>query len=344
MARRWSRRRRTCWASSRTDCSATSPTSDRWVQTKARAEDSWYCRPASQGSVPDGYFVSRSPTYSVTFAVRGFQVDGKTDQAVALMKQIKIYPLDKASSPPPMEFMNGSRKEIDTLFPDNLRFFELLAMLVDEEPLDSFGPLERSMMQAIGIEKGKPFAPDAKTKALLSEAARLGGAMARANTYDSPSPGVYYYPDRKWQAVPGRHDLQVRARRCAADRRQKQRVLHGGRQLAGDDGEERRPGLAIPVDLSRRRRRLPRRRQELSSARLARTSRRRISGRWSCTTRSAGQSCRTDSPCHRSAATANPRSTRTDQSTLSLARTSRRTKATGSRPFRAGVVSDLPLL
>ena len=158
--------------------------------------------PGFQGSVPDGYFVSHSPTYSVTFAVRGFQVDGKTDQAVALMKQIKIYPLDKASSPPPMEFMNGSRKEIDTLFPDSLRFFELLAMLVDEEPLDSFGPLERSMMQAIGIEKGKPFAPDATMKALLSEAARLGGAMARANTYDSPAPGIYYYPDRKWQGVP----------------------------------------------------------------------------------------------------------------------------------------------
>ena len=146
---------------------------------------------------------SHSPTYSVTFAVRGFQVDGKTDHAVTLMKQIKIYPLDKASSPPPMEFINGSRKEIDTLFPDSLRFFELLAMLVDEEPLESFGPLERSMMQAIGIEKGKKFAPDAQMKALLSEAARLGGAMARANTYDSPSPGIYYYPDRKWQAVPG---------------------------------------------------------------------------------------------------------------------------------------------
>ena len=159
--------------------------------------------PGFEGSVPVGYFVVRSPTYSVTFAVRGFQVNGKTEQAVALMKQIKIYPLDKATSPPAMEFMNGSRKDIDTLFPDNFRFFELLALLVDEEPLESFGPLERSMMQSIGIEKGKPFAPDAQRKALLSEAARLGGAMARANTYASASPDVYYYPDRKWQAVPG---------------------------------------------------------------------------------------------------------------------------------------------
>jgi hypothetical protein len=55
-------------------------------------------------------------------------------------------------------------------------------MIVEEEPLESFGPLERFQMQAIGIEKGHPFAPDEKTKALLQEAARLGGAIARANT------------------------------------------------------------------------------------------------------------------------------------------------------------------
>jgi hypothetical protein len=56
-------------------------------------------------------------------------------------------------------------------------------------------------MQTIGIEKGKPFSPDDKTKALLEEAARLGGAMARANTYASSSPDVFYYPDRKWQGI-----------------------------------------------------------------------------------------------------------------------------------------------
>jgi hypothetical protein len=158
--------------------------------------------PGFEGSVPEGYFVVRSPTYSVSFAVRGFQVDGNTDQAVSLMKQIKIYPLDQAAAPPPMEFMNGSGHDIDTVFPDDLRFFELLAMLVDEEPLDSFAPLERFQMQAIGIEKGKPFDPDDKTRALLSEAARIGGAMARANTYASSSPRVFYYPDRKWQGIP----------------------------------------------------------------------------------------------------------------------------------------------
>jgi hypothetical protein len=35
-------------------------------------------------------------------------------------------------------------------------------------------------MQSVGIEKGKSFQPDDKIRALLSEATRLGGAMAHA--------------------------------------------------------------------------------------------------------------------------------------------------------------------
>ena len=158
--------------------------------------------PGYEGSIPDGYFVVRSPTYGVTFFLRGFQQDGSTDAAVALMKEIKVYPLAAAASPPAMEFLNGSGKDIQTVFPDNFHYFELLAGLVEREPSEVFEPLERAQMQAIGIEKGKPFAPDEKTKALLSEAARIGGAIARAVTFNSRNPGVFYYPDRKWQAVP----------------------------------------------------------------------------------------------------------------------------------------------
>src|SRR5215467_2497698 len=153
--------------------------------------------PDYKGEVPKGYYVSKSPTYGAMFAMRGFQKDGSTDEAVSLMKKTKVYPLSKASSPPAMEFLNGSKKQIDTLFPDNFRYFELLSMLVNEEPADCFTPLEKFQMQAIGIEKGKPFNPDAKTKSMLEEAARIGGAMGRANSFGPLA--AYYYPDRKWQ-------------------------------------------------------------------------------------------------------------------------------------------------
>jgi hypothetical protein len=157
--------------------------------------------PGYTDKVPEGYFVVKSPTYSVSYFLRGFQVDGKTDQAVALMKQIKIYPLAKQSSPPKMEFLNGSGQPIDTIHSDTFEFYEMLARLVDEEPADVFTPLERFQMQAVGIEKGKTFRPDAKAKALLADAARVGAAMARANSFASRAPDTYYYPDRKWQHV-----------------------------------------------------------------------------------------------------------------------------------------------
>src|SRR5262249_36483193 len=86
--------------------------------------------PGYAGKVPSGYFVVKSPTYSVSYGLRGFLVDGKTDPAVALLEQLRIYPLAKAGAPPKMEFQNGSGKAIDTIHSDNFSFFEALAQLV----------------------------------------------------------------------------------------------------------------------------------------------------------------------------------------------------------------------
>jgi hypothetical protein len=79
--------------------------------------------PGYDGVVPDGYFTVRSPTFSVNHGLRGFLADGKPDQAVALMKQLKIYPLSRAQDPPAMEFLNGSGQAIDTIHADTIEFF-----------------------------------------------------------------------------------------------------------------------------------------------------------------------------------------------------------------------------
>jgi hypothetical protein len=106
------------------------------------------------------------------------------------MKQLKAYPLATAGQPPKMEFLNGSGQAIDTIHSDTISFFEALSELVNEEPAEVFTPLERFYMQSIGIEKGKKFNPDAKTKTLLSQAARVAAAMARANCFASRDPCV----------------------------------------------------------------------------------------------------------------------------------------------------------
>ena len=56
--------------------------------------------------------------------VRGFQLDGKPDEAVALMKTTRIYPLAHAANPPKMTFVNGSHQGIDTTFSDTSEFFD----------------------------------------------------------------------------------------------------------------------------------------------------------------------------------------------------------------------------
>ena len=224
--------------------------------------------PGFNGTPPQGYFVSRSPTYSVTLGLRGFQAEGKTDQAVGLMKQIKIYPLDKAASPPAMQFMNGSKQDIQTVFPDSFRFFELLAMLVEEEPLESFTPFERFQMQAIGIEKGKPFVRTTTPRPFCRRRRGLA-ARSRAPTPMPRRSRSFLLRRPEMAGCSRRHDLHLHPRRRASDRCPKQCLLHGGRQLAVDDGEERRTGVAVPLDLSGRRRGFPRRLQELQAARPA---------------------------------------------------------------------------
>ncbi|HEX7159090.1 MAG TPA: DUF1254 domain-containing protein [Edaphobacter sp.] len=155
--------------------------------------------PDYKGEAPAGYFTAKSPTYGVWLGVRGFLVDGKSDQAVAQMKAVRIYPLASAGHPPTMTFLNGSGKALDTIFPDTYEYFESLAALVEKEPVEVIPPSDRFLLASIGIEKGKSFTPDTKTKQLLAEAARVGAAMARANTFNSRDPMARVYSDRRWE-------------------------------------------------------------------------------------------------------------------------------------------------
>jgi hypothetical protein len=155
--------------------------------------------PDYEGDAPAGYFTAKSSTYGVWLGVRGFLVNGKPDQAVEQMKTVRIYPLANAGDPPAMTYLNGSGKAINTIFPDTYECFESLAALVEKEPVDVIPPSDRFLLASIGIEKGMSFRPDAKTKQLLTEAARTGAAMARANTFASRDPTAKIYPDRRWE-------------------------------------------------------------------------------------------------------------------------------------------------
>ncbi|WP_454763997.1 DUF1254 domain-containing protein [Cupriavidus campinensis] len=155
--------------------------------------------PDYTGTVPKGYIAAKARTYKLVFGVRGFMVDGKTEQATALMKRARIYPLARAANAPPMVFVNGSGKQIDTIFPDTAQYFHDLNDIVQSEPAGIFSSQERFYLASVGIEKGKPFSPDKDREAVYTEAGRLGGAIARGTSYASDDPERIVYPDRRWE-------------------------------------------------------------------------------------------------------------------------------------------------
>jgi len=155
--------------------------------------------PDYKGDVPAGYFTYKSRTFGNAFFTRGFLVDGDPAPAVeSFHKTLRIYPLSEAAKPHEGKFVNTSGKAFNTVGSNTYSFFEDLNTVVQEEPADSEDPEFLGRVLAIGIQKGKPFAPDERMKKILTEAVAVGNATARAIEFRSRSADNFYYPGKAW--------------------------------------------------------------------------------------------------------------------------------------------------
>ena len=137
--------------------------------------------PDYEGPVPDGYFTAKSTSYVNWLILRGFLVDGKPDFSSNLFRTgLKVYPLAKADNPPAMEFINGSGKAFNTIHANNFEFFEELHDVIEREPIAMLDPELRGIFASVGIQKGKPFAPDERMKKILTNAVAVANGTARA--------------------------------------------------------------------------------------------------------------------------------------------------------------------
>jgi hypothetical protein len=137
--------------------------------------------PDYEGDVPGGYFVAKSPSYINWLILRGFLVDLKPDFSSDLFRKgVKVYPLAKAANPPKMEFVNGSGEAFNTIHANNFEFFKELHAVIDREPIGMLDPELRGLFASIGIQKGKPFAPDERMKKILTDAVAAANGTARA--------------------------------------------------------------------------------------------------------------------------------------------------------------------
>jgi len=156
--------------------------------------------PGYRGEVPTGYIVARPRTFSNVVIWRSFLVDGEPKPGVDMVKKLtKVYPLALAANPPETKFVDMSGKPFNMVNPADFRFWELLNKVVQEEPAESTDPITLGYFASVGIQKGKPFAPDARMKRILAEAASAGDATGRALVYRTRQKDSYYYNDRNWK-------------------------------------------------------------------------------------------------------------------------------------------------
>jgi hypothetical protein len=159
--------------------------------------------PGYEEKAPEGYIVLASQTYT-GFAILRSNLRSGSDadiaKAVAYGKRIKFYPLSQASNPTATTFVDAIDILFDSTIPYDLRFFETLDRFVQREPWLERDKVMIDQLKTIGIEKGKPFSPDAKTQKILSDAAREARAWLDhkyENAYFPPP----YYEGGRW-AVP----------------------------------------------------------------------------------------------------------------------------------------------
>ncbi|HET9016936.1 MAG TPA: DUF1254 domain-containing protein [Thermomicrobiaceae bacterium] len=158
--------------------------------------------PDYTGDVPDGYYVLRSRTYGNLLLFRGFIVDGDLRPAVENTKaHFRAYPLARAENPPAVTFVNISGAAFNVIHPSDATFYDAIAEVVQEEPLEAVDPETRGLLASIGIQKGKPFAPDTRWRQILAEAAAVGNATARALAFSTRDPEACFYPDSAWQTA-----------------------------------------------------------------------------------------------------------------------------------------------
>jgi hypothetical protein len=149
----------------------------------------------SQGNV-DGYAVRQSPTFNIFVGVR--LTDSDPERANEALSHLQVYSFAQRDNPPKMEILDSGTKAWSGRPPRGMEYWERLDDVVQREPVDPRDIFFHAMLRPLGLEKGTPFKPDARQAKILTDAAVIGEAMAKANSADRRFAGVKYRSDAHW--------------------------------------------------------------------------------------------------------------------------------------------------
>lgn len=143
-----------------------------------------------------GYAVRRSPTFNVFFGVRLTDPDPRgAKQALAALQ---LYPHAQRDNRPKQEIFDAGTTAWSGIPPRGMAYWQQLDDVIQREPIEPRDIFFHAMLRPLGLEKGKPFKPNARQAAILTDAALVGEAMAKANTAERRFAGSKYRPDAHW--------------------------------------------------------------------------------------------------------------------------------------------------
>jgi hypothetical protein len=153
--------------------------------------------PDFKGALPTGYIPVRCATYNgyaLFRAIPATSSDENLAKAIGLVKMQRLYPLADAASPPEQRFIDLFGKTFEGIVDYDERFYDRLARMLNEEPVQTRDLVAMGQLRALGIEKGKAFKPNAGTKAILKTAVREAHAGFMQGTLDYDP----WWPGTRW--------------------------------------------------------------------------------------------------------------------------------------------------
>lgn len=180
--------------------------------------------PDWDGEVPEGYFSGKASTNHVLAMVRVIPPHGDVEAGVELLRTVKYYPLEPRGDWNPSAWIDiGETYQQFTAgdWENGLQFWKELHEVIDEEPPYEPYHMEYGRLASLGIEKGKPFSPDARMTAILERAARLANGQMRVQSLADRREDRQAWGDRQWEwagkrpehaiwDMPHRRDLEAR--------------------------------------------------------------------------------------------------------------------------------------
>jgi hypothetical protein len=158
--------------------------------------------PGYSDRIPDGYIPLRSEGYVIVLVYQPVAVGGGTlEDAHALTLKTKVYPLSDAANPKPNRFVDGYPLPFHSLPVYDLSWFRKLSEFVNDEPVRERDKVIIGMLASLGIERGKPFQPDAKTSKAL-EAAIADAYRIMQSWFQTPGKALTpWWPGSQWMGL-----------------------------------------------------------------------------------------------------------------------------------------------